>query len=250
MNMSELESFLLKIDSQQLLRLKSFIDGEVASRQLTKYDRNIFRKHSPCPIRLFQVPDNIKYLEEDKLEELTNSFKSWSINTKRREHKQSRTRVWFIFCMIRYAAIRLGEALALNDQKDFDFIHSKVIIKGNQNREIPLPLHIATDIKRFTEDPINYNLRGKVFSMDQGFIRRKFYEQEGRCSISKDFLNPRIIRHSRAIEMLRKGVPLPVLQTILGHQSIELTSHYLNFQDDDVDNILSSFIANCSNANA
>lgn len=249
MNMSELEALFLKIDSQQLLRLKNAIDQEVINRRLNAHEGNTFRKRIPCPIKLFQVSENIKYLEEDKLEELTNSFKIWAVGTKRREHKQSRTRVWLIFCMIRYAGMRLGEVLALNDKKDFDFMRSKVLLRGNQDREIPLPNHVTIDIKQFTIDPINSNIKGKIFNMDQGFIRRKFYEQEKRCSISKDFLNPRIIRHSRAVEMLRHGVPLPVLQTILGHQSIELTSHYLNFQDEDIDNILSSFIENCSNVN-
>ncbi len=59
---------------------------------------------------------------------------------------------------------------------------------------------------------------------------------------SRELLNPTVLRHSRAVELLRAGVPLPVVQKLLGHASVVLTSGYYAFSENDSKRILNYFI--------
>jgi molybdate transport system regulatory protein len=59
---------------------------------------------------------------------------------------------------------------------------------------------------------------------------------------SRELLNPTVLRHSRAVELLRQGVPLPVVQQLLGHASVVLTSGYYAFTEIDSKRILNHYI--------
>jgi molybdate transport system regulatory protein len=56
-------------------------------------------------------------------------------------------------------------------------------------------------------------------------------------------VSPTSLRHSRAVELLRSGVPLPVVQMMLGHSSVVLTSIYCSFSDTDCQRIVSRCVA-------
>ncbi|WP_243439452.1 TOBE domain-containing protein [Fundidesulfovibrio soli] len=197
---------------------------------------------APCPAMAFEVPGEVKHLDFIHLHELTEAFRLWYEGAKSPARKRARGRIWMLYLLIRYGALKLGEALAVDDRADFDFERACVIIRGDSDREVQLPREISDTLARLLDDPMCASLRGEVFRLDQGFVRRKFYERAQECGIPKDFINPRVVRHSRAVELLRGGLPLQVVQAILGHQSITLTAQYVAFSDDDVSRIVNHYI--------
>lgn len=229
------------MDHAELYRLKVTISNELSNRRI-EINEFVGNKDKACPLKCFYVPPNIKCLDTSQLDELTQAFRCWLNRARNSLQRNSRTRVWFIFLLLRYAGIRLGEALALDDTKDLDYINSKIIIDGDNPRQIYLPRHIVEEISNFISDKQHAEFRGNVFKIDPGFVRKKFYEQEKYCSITKKYLCPSVLRNSRAVELLKQGVPLPLLKIFLGHQSIDLTAKYFNFLDSDADKILSRFV--------
>jgi len=197
---------------------------------------------SPCPAKTFEVPADVKHLDQMQLHALTENFRMWFSNTKSLPHKRARGRIWLTYLLIRFGALKLGEALALDDREDFDPAKSAILIRGEHPREVSLPKEIFTEVKRLIDDPMNASLRGDIFRLDQGFVRRKFYERADACGIPREFINPRVIRHSRAIELLREGMPLAVVQSILGHQNVSLTAQYMNFTEQDISRIVNYYI--------
>jgi molybdate transport system regulatory protein len=85
-------------------------------------------------------------------------------------------------------------------------------------------------------------ISGTVFQLDQGYVRRKFSEPAKAIGLPKDLGNPRVLRHSRAIELLRSGAPLQVVQNLLGHFTINLTAHYCDFSEEDLKKLLQYYI--------
>jgi integrase/recombinase XerD len=49
-----------------------------------------------------------------------------------------------------------------------------------------------------------------------------------RAGITKD-VGPHVLRHTFATTALQKGISLPMVQKILGHDSLQATAIYLNF---------------------
>lgn len=196
----------------------------------------------PCPAQSFEVPEGVKHLTSEQLDELTATFLAWFGAASTPVQRRSRGRLWVAFLMLRHGALRLGEVLALDDAADLDPVRQQVIVRGHGGREIQLPGPVMREVQRVLDDPMMFGLRGRVFRMDQGYVRRKFYERAAECSIPKEYLNPRVIRHSRAVELLRGGVPLKIVQGILGHQSMNQTANYLRFSDDDVRRIVHHYL--------
>ena len=91
---------------------------------------------------------------------------------------------------------------------------------------------IATYLAEFPEQ------RGRVFKLDQGNFRRVFYERAKEADIPKDLAHPHILRHTRAIELLRTGVPVTIVQDLLGHSALTTTAVYLRISGQEAKGIL------------
>lgn len=194
------------------------------------------------PAKTFEVPAEVKHLDQLQLHSLTESFRKWYSSTANAQRRRARGRIWLLYLLVRYGALKLGEVLALDDRGDFDFAGGAVTVRGDHERTVQLPEEAWRDIRRLLDDPMNASLQSEVFKLDPGFVRRKFYERADECDIPRDMANPRVIRHSRAVELLREGVPLKVVQSILGHQSVNLTAQYVTFSDNDIRRIVNYYI--------
>ncbi|WP_235731722.1 TOBE domain-containing protein [Fundidesulfovibrio putealis] len=197
---------------------------------------------APCPAKSFEVPSDVKHLDHAQLEVLTDSFRTWYESAASPPRRRSRARIWLLFLLIRHGALKLGESTALNDATDFDFSQSEVIVRGEQVRRVKLPKNVAREVELLLREPMISSLGGDAFKMDQGFVRRKFYERADECKIPRDLANPRVIRHSRAVELLREGIPLKAVQAIMGHQSVNMTAQYVNFTESDIKRIVNYYI--------
>lgn len=191
----------------------------------------------------FHVPEGTKFLTGEQLDEVTGSFAEWFAEAKNPLQSRSRARLWLAFLLIRYGALRLGEVLALDDKKDFRVSANQLSVRGANARRVLLPQPVMEQIAELLQSPMFFGLRGEIFHLDPGYLRRKFYERAKACGLPGKLFNPRIIRHSRAIELLRGGVPLQVAQSFLGQQNLNMTANFLEFSGDAVENIVGRYIA-------
>ena len=60
-----------------------------------------------------------------------------------------------------------------------------------------------------------------------------------RAGITKD-VSPHVLRHTFATMALQKGISLPTVQKILGHDSLQTTAIYLNFTDVHIQSALAT----------
>lgn len=190
----------------------------------------------------FSVPDTVRYLTSGQLDAASKAFLDWFRAATTTAQTRSRGRIWIVFLLIRHGALRLGEALSLDDRTDFDFARSLAVVRGQNPREIQFPEAVMAEIRQILESPFMFGLRGEVLHLDQGYVRRVFYERARDAGLPKELLSPRVIRHSRGIELLRGDVPLKIVQQFLGQQSPALTASYLHFSREDARRIVHSHI--------
>jgi integrase/recombinase XerD len=74
------------------------------------------------------------------------------------------------------------------------------------------------------------------FALEKSFPVKKRRAQDivkavaDRAGIRKD-VSPHVLRHTFATMALQKGISLPTVQKILGHDRLQTTAIYLNFTD-------------------
>lgn len=81
-------------------------------------------------------------------------------------------------------------------------------------------------------------MKGKIFKItDRGF-QLGF---KNVCQIAKiplELSHPHILRHTRAIELLRSSVPVTIVKDLLGHSSLNTTAIYLRMSAQEAKMIL------------
>lgn len=235
------------MDAETLPGLVAALSAQLRERGL-EHDSD--SQKEPHPARMFIVPEGVRYLDTRQLATLTKAIDWWAGQAQKPLLRHSRQRVRLIYLMLRHSGAKVGEVLALDDTRDLDFEAGEIIFRGaapaEPDRRVMLPGDFMSEFRSFLDAPETVSLRGRLFRMDQGFLRRKLAEQAGRVSFSREFLNPTVLRHSRAVELLRQGVPLPVVQRLLGHASVVLTSGYYAFSESDSKRILNHHIQKMS----
>ena len=184
--------------------------------------------------RIFSVPEDVKFLDTLELTRLADAFTAWTERAGRPDVAVSRNRVRLIYLVLRHTGARLGEVLALNDRTDIDLDNLSVMLGtgDGEGREVQIPAELGEALAAVFSEPAYASLRGGLFRLDQGHVRRKFYERAEECGFTKELVNPSTIRRSRAVELLRDDVPLPVVQRILGHSTADLTAAFLHLPEE------------------
>ncbi len=177
-------------------------------------------------------------LSTDQMEQLSDAFRRWYDAARAPTRRCSRGRLWLVFLLVRHAALRLGEALALNDVDDIDTAASLIHVRGQVGREIQLSREVMTEIRQILESPDMFGLRGRILELDQGYVRRIFYARGQECGLPAGLSNPRVLRHSRGVELLRNGMPPGLVQTFLGRRSPISTLDFLPLSDEETRRIM------------
>lgn len=190
---------------------------------------------------------DLKYLTPDELEVFTESFKSWAYSSSRPEVFFSRMRVWLIFLVIRATGAKLGEVLSLDEEHDLDLEKGEVSFvgiksKGIRSRQVKILPELAKTLKDILSMDMFSGFRGNIFKMDGGYIRRKFRERAMACGLPKELANPRVLRRTRAVELLRLGIPLSALKIILGYSGLEMTAQYLDLTESEIQEIIGRYM--------
>ncbi len=187
------------------------------------------------PSQVFVVPGDVRHLNAEQTLLLERSFDAWRDNAKGGNSLRSRERLRLIFLLLRHTGARLGEILSLDDRVDMD-LHRFLVFLGRPDtrRQVPVPLELGRELARFLDGPLAMGQRGGIFRADPGYVRRIFYARAKECGVPKELATPRVLRNTRAVEMLRSGVPLAAARDALGQSSTDLTAVYQHYTRGDV----------------
>jgi molybdate transport system regulatory protein len=198
--------------------------------------------------RIVSMPRESHCLDTVQMNHLEQSFRIWSDGARRSDVRLSRRRILLIFLLIRYTGAKLNEVLAINPFQDIDFKHHLVFLgrkekkKGRPLREVQIPELLSEEIKSSLNDPAFKRYLGNFFKVDPGHVRRKFYERAIDSGLNPSMGSPESIRKSRAIELMQSNMPLPVVQKMLGHSTLNVTASYVDFSDADMRQVAKHFV--------
>ena len=188
-------------------------------------------------------------LDQVQLSALEQAFRAWVEASRRQADRVSRQRLWLIFLLLRSTGARLGEVLGLNASRDLDLGPARPVVRFRSNggdREVPLPADVAGELQAALADP---ELMGSLaagpaglFDMDQGHVRRKFYERACEAGIPRGLASPSALRRSLARSLVRQDVPLPVVQRLLGQSSADLTAAFCDYSDAEAGRIVEEYL--------
>ena len=198
--------------------------------------------------RIVSMPDEAHGLDTVQLNRLEQSFRTWVSESSRPDVRLSRKRILLIFLLIRYTGAKLNEVLALDPFQNIDF-KRHVVLLGKTNardgrllREVQVPESLSGELRTILNDPSFKKYLGNLFKVDPGHVRRKFYERALDCGFPAERGAPDVIRKSRAVELMQSNMPLPVVQRMLGHSTLNVTASYVAFSDDDMRQVAKYFI--------
>ncbi|MBI5519991.1 MAG: TOBE domain-containing protein [Desulfovibrio sp.] len=195
--------------------------------------------------------NDIRTLDEAQVARLEQSFRSWMDASRRRADYASRRRLWLIFLLLRSTGARLGEVLGMDPTRDLDLEGERPVAlfgrggNGGPNgagREVPLPADVARALREALADPTLAADPSRLFDMDQGHVRRKFYERAEAAGLPRELASPSVLRRSRARQLMRQDVPLPVVQRLLGQSSADLTAAFSDYTDDEAGRIVEEYL--------
>lgn len=187
------------------------------------------------PSRAFQVPEGVKHLPPEQIEALTRSFAAWREKAKGQRQARGRRRVWLAYQLLRYAAAKPGDLQVLDLERDLDQEPASVLLggRGHDLRRAPLPPDLLVELRDLGRE----EGRGAL-ALDAGYLRRQFYARGREAGLPLELCNPRVLRNSRALELLRGGVPLTVVQALLGQGSADLTAALVEYDQTQQERIL------------
>ena len=202
---------------------------------------------------------HIEYLTEHQLNSLTAAFQKFFDCSSSPSQYMKRGRHWLIFLVLRYTGARLGEVLRLDADTDIDYRNCELKLvtlkqhtpKGKHGKKrapsrlIPVPANIIAEISNYRLQVAQYAAKGELpqkdvnpFVIDPATFRKTFYRLAREAGIPQDLGHPHILRHSRSVELLRAGVPVTVVQDLLGHSSLNTTAIYLRIAGHEAKQIL------------
>ena len=199
---------------------------------MKKTDKDMLTSyHSHNLVAITQPP---QYLSESQINALINSFQSWFdqkdiSDTKRR----IRGRYWLVFLALRFTGARISEVTNIKPD-DIDFRNAEIRLitlkkhnpkKKGTYRIIPVPASVTSEIASYiAQYP---HMKDKAFKVDRSNFNKVFKDLCIESNIPKELAHPHILRHTRAIELLRAGVPVTIVQDLLGHSALTTTAVYL-----------------------
>ncbi|KLO21864.1 hypothetical protein X275_08205 [Marinitoga sp. 1197] len=136
--------------------------------------------------------------------------------------KNSRVPYRYIFEFIYKTGIRLSELYNLEFEKlNNNTYIMRVIGKGNKERVLKVDKKIKDLFYQIEVLPCKRS------------IQREIKIAAKKAGIEKD-VSVHKLRHSFAVSMINKGIPINAIQALLGHSNLNTTSIYLKFSSNDV----------------
>ena len=131
-------------------------------------------------------------------------------HTKKKHHKVA-------FLLGFGAGMRISEVAALQ-KEEIDFNEKKILIKqgkGAKDRIVPLPKGFKTEHLKYIPVGIGTRALLKAFT---GAVKRAGLKPE---------LHFHSLRHGFATQLVKNGMPIHHIRTLMGHSNIQTTNVYL-----------------------
>jgi site-specific recombinase XerD len=176
-----------------------------------------------------QVWQNIDYLNEKQLKILTAKFRDYCEKAPGSRVARIRGRYFLMFLFLRFTGARISEVAGIDDQADVDYRAGDVTMAVLKRHN---PHKLARYLALYPE------MKGKAFSINRSNFFKLFQKLTLECGIPKTLAHPHVLRHTRAMELVRAGVPLTIVQQILGHSNLNTTAVYLQFSGQEAKAIL------------
>ena len=192
-----------------------------------------------------QVWQNIDYLNEKQLKILTAKFRDYCEKAPGPRVTRIRGRYFLMFLFLRFTGARISEVAGIDDQADVDYRAGDITLavlkrhnphKKNLRKMVSVPMQA---VKKLAHYLAQYpEMKGKAFSINRSNFFKLFQKLTLDCGIPKTLAHPHVLRHTRAMELVRAGVPLTIVQQILGHANLNTTAIYLQFSGQEAKAIL------------
>lgn len=135
--------------------------------------------------------------------------------------------------------LRRAELYSLNvADVDLSKLRLRVKRKGNREELIILPPQLAKELKRYIHsinrtgnEPLFLSKKGQRLSTSSIWHLIKTYAHEAGLN---DAVTVHSLRHTFATRLLSKNLPLPYIQSLMGHKSPQTTSRYLHIQNNEL----------------
>jgi molybdate transport system regulatory protein len=216
--------------------------------KIKERQQETFQFSDPAAHSRIVFANNQTCLDTVQLNQLEKAFREWAESNLSSDVLSSRKRVLLIFLLIRYTGAKLNEVLTLNPFQDIDFTNRTIVFgksiapSDRPSRKVQISVAFSLEIQTALNEPLLKKYLSNLFRVDPGHVRRKFYERAEICGFPKRLGSPDAIRKSRAVELLQNNMPLPVVQKILGHSTPNLTSSFVSFTDEDIQQVTQFFL--------
>lgn len=111
----------------------------------------------------------------------------------------------------------------------------KIRHKGRE-RIVPVPDRLTAKYSSLTR--IHPEIKGKALIVKRNNFYIKFRELCKRVETLNELAHPHILRHIKALEIVRAGVPINAVKLLLGHSGLNTTAMYLHHSATDINDIL------------
>lgn len=201
--------------------------------------KDIVSRVSNIPVFVRAGSEAVKHLTEDEVNRLTQEFIKWY----EERPTARRARYLLLFLFLRFTGARISEVIGIDESRDIDFRRSEVRLPNLKKirhrgggRIVPVPDRLIAEYLRLTR--IHPEIEGKALKVKRNNFYIKFRELCKRAGIPEELAHPHILRHTRAIELVRAGVPISAVKSILGHSNLNTTAIYLHYSATEIRDIL------------
>lgn len=150
-------------------------------------------------------------------------------------NKNANLRNLAILALLLGTGIRRSELVGL-DKKDFNYTQKtiQIVRKGGDQQIVELGSEVVEALKSYLSTRTD-----KLTPMFLSKFRQRL-SPEGLWLIVKKLLkeaglegSTHTLRHSFVTELIRQGVPIAVVQSVVGHKNIQTTLHYTHIMSED-----------------
>ncbi|WP_445665587.1 tyrosine-type recombinase/integrase [Fodinibius sp. AD559] len=232
------------------------------------HEKEILKENITENIKPPKIPDKIsqKTISREQLDEVFKAFDKFYKEQEEEGHVTSKhqKRLWFkpMINMMYYCGMRASEAVNLkwnhvdlkgNPKDPDDLGHIRIVntddntTKSGKERVIPIREPLKPWLEQWYKDqgepedgymfPSSTGLN-QFHGMTAAALSRSFKKFVRLADDVPDTIMLHGLRHSCATDLLRKGVPIHMVQKIMGHSSIDVTQIYEHLDENDLKNAL------------